>query len=144
MASDEGLLPVDGQTRRVLQEWRVLQRAAANINLLLGAYLRRRLGLQKRCPIQSRPSATDGFAHRFRCDGEDSATLPGRIPPRSDQRAETPRRNVELCDRSGRALSPLAQSNAPCCPDVEEFLKTILNTFSSCSIYDPRTVTAPY
>jgi hypothetical protein len=62
----------------------------------------------------------------------------GRASP-----SEIPRRNVELYDQSGRALSPLAQSNAPCCPDVEEFLKTILSTSGSCSIYDLRNVSIP-
>jgi hypothetical protein len=36
------------------------------------------------------------------------------------------RRNVELYDQSGRALSPPAQSDAPGCAGAEEFLKTIL------------------
>jgi hypothetical protein len=41
----------------------------------------------------------------------------GRASP-----SEIPRRDVELYDQSGGAWSPLAQSKAPACPGMKEFL----------------------
>jgi hypothetical protein len=51
--------------------------------------------------MQSRQSATDGFAHLFRCDGKENATLPGRVPPRIRSTSGTARRfkaEVEAMD----------------------------------------------